>query len=71
MLHFKRNPGGVDHLNILETVVKHCFSQRRKILKNALAHFSAEFQEGFLEEGLRHVGASMHLAPKQLQWINT
>ena len=66
VLHLRRNLSVCDHLNVLESVLQHCFSQRRKILKNGLARFAAEFPKGFLEEGLNRVGADMHYRPEAL-----
>ncbi|PPE03170.1 16S rRNA (adenine(1518)-N(6)/adenine(1519)-N(6))-dimethyltransferase RsmA [Holospora curviuscula] len=66
VLHLKRNFSIPKDLDTLESVLKHCFSQRRKILKNALARISVKFPTGFLEEGLARVGASMHYRPEML-----
>ncbi|ETZ07298.1 ribosomal RNA small subunit methyltransferase A [Holospora obtusa F1] len=65
MLHFRNNLHCVN-LDLLEIILRNCFSQRRKILKNALEHFKKSFPSGYLESGLLSVGACMQNRPEEL-----
>ncbi|GAJ46331.1 ribosomal RNA small subunit methyltransferase A [Holospora elegans E1] len=65
VIHLRRNTRKVD-FDILEFVLKHCFSQRRKILKNSLINFTKIFPEQLVKDGLTSVGASMQDRPEAL-----